>query len=154
MSSCTRGHDRHGWRKCRSRSSTSCARDIQYILFINVRNNFRPVHHNMYIHRSCAPRQLFQTLHYLPLPCGRALAATTAMDGGSADIAGANICPYILYIAAPVHPCTRGIPYILYIKGCTAYLKFRTSSRRQPVAGFPSLLSMRPAPPAIHPPIP
>jgi len=23
---------------------------------------------------------------------------TTATDGGSADIAGANICPYILYI--------------------------------------------------------
>jgi len=23
------------------------------------------------------------------------------MDGGSADIAGANICPYILYISAP-----------------------------------------------------
>ncbi|GAA5317444.1 MAG: hypothetical protein AseanaTS_26490 [Candidatus Pelagadaptatus aseana] len=41
---------------------------------------------------------------------------TTAMDSGSADIAGANICPYILYIAAPSHPCDRGIPYILYIK--------------------------------------
>jgi hypothetical protein len=54
------------------------------------------------------------------------------MDGGSADIAGANIGPYILYIAALAHcrhgcrylgfvgneipPCARGIPYILYIK--------------------------------------
>jgi hypothetical protein len=25
----------------------------------------------------------------------------TAMEGGNADIAGANICPYILTIAAP-----------------------------------------------------
>ncbi len=41
---------------------------------------------------------------------------TTAMEGGSAENAGAIFSPYILYIAAPVHPWTRGIPYILYIK--------------------------------------
>jgi hypothetical protein len=40
---------------------------------------------------------------------------TTAMDGGSADIAGANICPYILYISAPPSLAHCAIPYILYI---------------------------------------
>jgi len=40
---------------------------------------------------------------------------TTAMDDGSAEHAGAIFCPYIL-TPAPVHPCTRRIPYILYIK--------------------------------------
>ncbi|BAO44443.1 hypothetical protein TBH_C1524 [Thiolapillus brandeum] len=40
---------------------------------------------------------------------------TTARDGGSAGNAGSNSGPYILYIAAPAHPCARGIPYILYI---------------------------------------
>ena len=33
-----------------------------------------------------------------PLVCSRHKRHTTAMDGGSADIAGANICQYILYI--------------------------------------------------------
>jgi hypothetical protein len=41
---------------------------------------------------------------------------TTGMDGGSVFFAGAKKDPYILYIAAPAHPCARGIPYILYIK--------------------------------------
>ena len=31
---------------------------------------------------------------------------TTAMDGGSADFAGANVCPYVLYI------CVVLVPYI------------------------------------------
>jgi hypothetical protein len=38
------------------------------------------------------------------------------MEGGNADIAGANICPYILYIAAPPSLALCVIPYILYIK--------------------------------------
>jgi len=38
------------------------------------------------------------------------------MDGGSADIAGANICPYILTIVAPPSLALCDIPYILYIK--------------------------------------
>jgi hypothetical protein len=40
----------------------------------------------------------------------------TAMEGGNADIAGVNICPYILTIAAPPSLALCVIPYILYIK--------------------------------------
>ena len=39
----------------------------------------------------------------------------TSWDGGSAENAGAVFGPYIMYIAAPAHPCAHGIPYILYI---------------------------------------
>jgi hypothetical protein len=39
----------------------------------------------------------------------------TAMEGGNADIAGANICPYILTIAAPPSMALCVIPYILTI---------------------------------------
>ena len=41
-------------------------------------------------------------------------------DGGSADIAGAFICPVILTIAAPARPCARGILVILTIKKAAA----------------------------------
>jgi hypothetical protein len=37
----------------------------------------------------------------------------TAMDGGSADYAGAIIGPHILCIVAPAHPCARDIHYFL-----------------------------------------
>ncbi|RTZ62637.1 MAG: hypothetical protein DSZ32_00040 [Gammaproteobacteria bacterium] len=41
---------------------------------------------------------------------------TTAKDGGSAKNAGAVFCPFVLNIAAPAHPCARGIPFVLNIK--------------------------------------
>ncbi len=39
----------------------------------------------------------------------------TCRDAGSAENAGVIFCPYIQYIAAPAHPCARGILYIQYI---------------------------------------
>ncbi|WP_419619065.1 hypothetical protein, partial [Thiolapillus sp.] len=43
-------------------------------------------------------------------------SSMTCRDAGSAENAGVIFCPYIQYIAAPAHPCARGILYILYIK--------------------------------------
>jgi hypothetical protein len=46
----------------------------------------------------------------------RGTATYNARDGGYAEIAGANFCPYILYITAPPSLAPCEIPYILYIK--------------------------------------
>jgi len=37
------------------------------------------------------------------------------MDGGSVVFAGAKNDPFVLNIAAPAHPCARGIPFVLNI---------------------------------------
>ena len=53
---------------------------------------------------------------------------------------GADSGPYFLYIAAPAHPCARGIPYFLYIaapahpcaRGIPYFLYIKKGSTRLP----------------------
>jgi len=53
-----------------------------------------------------------------PSPCTR---DTTAMDGGSADFAGAKVCPFILNITLRVAPALSGYRPSMGIKKAACY---------------------------------